>query len=294
MQAQFQLGSDVVMCLDDCTSVEDSRRSRPSPSSAPSAGPACRQEFDKLLARALGRPGTPVPGHPCSLPVVQGGASERLRRGVRCPPGGDRLRRLRLRRLAPGPRGQPDHRPAGAGGQVGARRPAPARPRGSGARTTSSAPTPPSATPSSIAACRTRDARHRRLYAFLPDCDPAPGPAFRSRQGEPFYDVVYAYDQDNANDFGPIDPTCDCLLAQAVLARLPAPPVPRRGRHRRASGHAAQPALLRPLARRPQGEGTSRRASDDRRPAGPGPEDARALPGSAPLPRDAPGCPEWR
>ena len=59
----------------------------------------------------------------------------------------------------------------------------------------------------------TRDARHRRLYAFLPGRDPSPARRPFS-PGEPFYETVYAYDQVHANDFGPLDPTCDCPLCQ--------------------------------------------------------------------------------
>ncbi|MGH2371827.1 MAG: tRNA-guanine transglycosylase, partial [Chloroflexota bacterium] len=50
----------------------------------------------------------------------------------------------------------------------------------------------------------TRDARHHRLYSFLPG--KAHGPY---APGETFYETVYILDQRHAADFGPVDPSCD-------------------------------------------------------------------------------------
>jgi queuine tRNA-ribosyltransferase len=50
----------------------------------------------------------------------------------------------------------------------------------------------------------TRDARHHRLYAFSPEAEADPLIA-----GTPFYRTVHILDQRYANDFGPIDATCD-------------------------------------------------------------------------------------
>jgi queuine tRNA-ribosyltransferase len=218
VQAQFQLGSDVVMCLDDCTSVEDPESEQVlSVERTVRWARRCRQEFDKLLAEQSGRRGTPA-GKPLLFAVVQGGASERLRREcaaaltaigfdgygfggwpldgeghlisdllalvAEATPAGLPLHALGI--------GRPDHvvRAAALGYTI------------------------------FDCSLPTRDARRHRLYRFLPGCDPG---AQRTpyAPGEPFYDVLYALDQAHANDFGPVDPTCDCpLCARYSLAYL--------------------------------------------------------------------------
>jgi len=50
----------------------------------------------------------------------------------------------------------------------------------------------------------TRDARHHRLYAFLPGKHGGPFQADTK-----FHEAVYILDQTHANDFGPVDATCD-------------------------------------------------------------------------------------
>ncbi|HVG98346.1 MAG TPA: tRNA guanosine(34) transglycosylase Tgt [Chloroflexota bacterium] len=211
VQAQFQLGSDVVMCLDDCTSVEDSEAEQAlSVERTVRWARRCRQEFDKLLAERSGRRGAPA-GHPLLFAVVQGGASERLRRecaaalaaigfdgygfgGWPLDGEGNLITDLLALVAESAPAGLPLH-------ALGIGRPD---------NVVSAA-----ALGYTIFDCSlpTRDARRRRLYRFLPGRDPAARRGPRPfPPGEPFYDVVYALDQDNANDFGPIDPTCDCPL----------------------------------------------------------------------------------
>jgi queuine tRNA-ribosyltransferase len=220
IQAQLRLGSDVVMCLDDCTSAEDDEGEQArSVERTVRWARRCRAEFDKLVAeqRGSGRPGSRSPaasgagGRPLLFAVVQGGASERLRREcaaalaeigfdgygfggwpldregnllvdflqlvAEATPAGVPLHALGV--------GRPDHvvRAAALG--------------------------------YSIFDCSlpTRDARRHRLYTFLPGRDPA---HLRPPvdPDEPFYEAVYALDQRHANDFGPVDPTCDCPLCR--------------------------------------------------------------------------------
>ncbi len=201
IQAQFQLGSDVIMCLDDCTSAED-----PPDEQAQSVertvrwARRCRAEFDKLCAGAA-RGET----RPLLFAVVQGGASEALRRecagaltaigfdgyGFGGWPIGadggllsDLLQMVAEATPATSPRhalgvGRPDHvvRAAALGYTM------------------------------FDCSLPTRDARHHRLYTFHPGRDRGP-----FVPGEPFYETVYILDQQHANDFGPVDPSCDCPL----------------------------------------------------------------------------------
>ena len=119
VQAQFQLGSDVVMCLDDCTSAEDDLAEQArSVERTVRWAKRCRAEFDLLLSQrrpSRSRPRTLGAG-PFGLADSDfgsgsGPAAPAVRRrpgrgfggaapGVRRLPGGDRVRRLRLRGLA--------------------------------------------------------------------------------------------------------------------------------------------------------------------------------------------------
>jgi queuine tRNA-ribosyltransferase len=225
VQAQFQLGSDVVMCLDDCTSVADepAEQSR-SVERTVRWAKRCREEFDRLLAQSRPpRSATPRRGagsrkadaepapRPLLFAVVQGGASEALRRqcaaslaeigfdgygfgGWPITPDGSLLTDLLQLVAEATPAGTPLH-------ALGVGRP--------------DHVVRAAALGYSIFDCSlpTRDARHRRLYSFLPQCDPS-RPSVSFSPGEPFYETVYAYDQAHANDFGPLDPTCDCPLCR--------------------------------------------------------------------------------
>ena len=56
-----------------------------------------------------------------------------------------------------------------------------------------------------------REARHMRLYAFLPGQDTAEGV---TREDGKFYRFVYIMDEAYTRDFSPIDPTCDCPVCR--------------------------------------------------------------------------------
>jgi queuine tRNA-ribosyltransferase len=218
VQAQFQLGSDVVMCLDDCTNAEDEPAEQArSVQRTVRWAKRCRAEFDLLLSqRRPPRSGLRTPNldqapRPLLFAVVQGGASEALRRecaaslaeigfdgygygGWPITPDGNLLTDLLQLVAEATPAGSPLH-------ALGVGRPDHVVRAAALGYTIFDCSLP------------TRDARHRRLYAFLPACDPSrPGVLFSP--GEPFYETVYAYDQVHANDFGPLDPTCDCPLCR--------------------------------------------------------------------------------
>lgn len=198
IQVQFRLGSDVMMCLDDCTNAGD-----PLPEQERSVertvrwARQCKAEFDKLCAGQRSRAPRPL-----LFAVVQGGASHELRRrcaaelaalgfdgygfgGWPIDPEGNLLAELlevvatSLPAVVPLHAlgvGRADHVVRGA------------------------------ALGYSVFDCSlpTRDARHHRLYTFLPGKDGGP-----FRADEPFYRTVYILDQKHANDFGPVDPSCD-------------------------------------------------------------------------------------
>ncbi len=103
VQLQVAYGADMVMCLDDCTHVDDPPEVQElSVRRTIAWAKRCRTEFDRLLAQKKARGPRPL-----LFAVVQGGGSEELRTRVRRGAAGDRLRRLRLRRLAARRRGQP-------------------------------------------------------------------------------------------------------------------------------------------------------------------------------------------
>ncbi|HXI17361.1 MAG TPA: tRNA guanosine(34) transglycosylase Tgt, partial [Chloroflexota bacterium] len=198
IQIQFQLGSDIVMCLDDCTSAEDavSEQER-SVERTVRWAKRCRTEFDKLVSgrNAAGK-------RPLLFGVVQGGASETLRRqcatdlaeigfdgfgygGWPIAPDGSLLSDMMglVAEVTPAGAalhalgvGRPDHvvRAFALGYTI------------------------------FDCALPTRDARHHRLYAFLPGKHGGPFQADTK-----FYEAVYILDQTHANDFGPVDAMCD-------------------------------------------------------------------------------------
>ena len=198
VQIQFQLGSDVVMCLDDCTNAADPLDEQErSVERTVRWAKRCKAEFEKLVAGRKRQKQRPL-----LFAVVQGGASAELRR--RCAeelaalgfdgygyggwpldvegnllvdamgllaealPTGVTLHALGV--------GRPDHvvRAAALGYTI------------------------------FDCSLPTRDARHHRLYAFLPGMDRR-----RPKPGATFYESVYILDQKHANDFGPVDASCD-------------------------------------------------------------------------------------
>jgi queuine tRNA-ribosyltransferase len=203
VQAQLRLGSDVVMCLDDCTSAEDDETEQArSVERTVRWARRCRAELDKLVAGQR---------RPLLFAVVQGGASERLRRecaaalaeigfdgygfgGWPLDRDGSLLVDLLQLVAEATPAGLPLH-------ALGVGRPDHVVRAAALGYTIFDCSLP------------TRDARRHRLYSFLPGRDPA---HLRPPvdPDEPFYEAVYALDQRHANDFGPVDPTCDCPLCR--------------------------------------------------------------------------------
>jgi queuine tRNA-ribosyltransferase len=195
---QYQLGTDVMMCLDDCTDVgAPAREQELAVERTVRWARRCKAEFEKL---AGGRRAGGV--RPQLFAVVQGGPSHALRRrcaaelvqigfdgfgfgGWPIDAEGNLLAEL-LEVVADAlPAGAPLH-------ALGVGRPDHVVRAAALGYTLFDSSLP------------TRDARHHRLYAFVEGMEHmAPAP------GQPFYRGVYILDQKYANDFGPVDPTCD-------------------------------------------------------------------------------------
>jgi queuine tRNA-ribosyltransferase len=201
IQVQFQLGADVLMCLDDCTGAgDDLAEQERSVERTIRWAARCRAEFDKLSAGPKDHEPRPL-----LFAVVQGGESEALRR--RC---GAALAEIGFDGFGFGgwPLDQDGNLLAEQFAVVAASVPAGAPLHALGV-----------GRPDHVVRAATlgftmfdcslptRDARHGRLYAFLPGRDRGP-----FTPGEPFYTTVYALDQRHAADFGPVDPACDCPL----------------------------------------------------------------------------------
>lgn len=198
IQLQVSYGADVVMCLDDCTHVDDAPEQQELSVQRTIAWAArCRAEFDRLMAQR--RDATP---RPLLFGVVQGGGSPALR--AQCA---DAL-------LAIGFDGY------GYGGWPL---------DGEGSLLTDMLAHTRRLTPSayamhalgvghpvSIAACTrlgygifdsalpTRDARHGRLYTFR-DADPHP-----LTDGDGWFRFFYATDDKHIKDARPISEHCAC------------------------------------------------------------------------------------
>ena len=109
VQMQFQIGSDAVVCLDDCTDATASPAELEASVDRTIRWAArCKAEFERLTAAAT-RAETPATLAGGCPGWRQPGAS----RPLRARAGGDRLRRLRLRRLADHTRRRPARRSAG-------------------------------------------------------------------------------------------------------------------------------------------------------------------------------------
>lgn len=203
IQAQLQIGADILMCLDDCTNAEDDPAEQELAVARTVRWAArCKVEFDKHAAR-VARDGQ----RPLLFGIVQGGASLELRR--RCTSalaeigfdgygyGGwpiDGEGELLVDLLAVVAESVPQELPLHA---LGVGRPDHVVRAAALGYTTFDCSLP------------TRDARHHRLYAFLPGMSAGP-----FRPGEKFYETVYVLDQRHAVSFGPLDPSCDCPLCR--------------------------------------------------------------------------------
>ena len=199
--AQLQFGSDIIMALDMCTHPDDGAATqRRSVELTVRWGARCRAEFDRLTAKREKKP--------LILGIVQGGGDPELR--LEC---GERLEKigfdgygfggwpldsegkLRLDVLKMAADAMPDHKLKYAMGL---------------------------GKPEEIVACvemgyrlfdcviPTREARHNRLYAFLPGMDTAEG----VRSGRMFYRYLYPMDADYCRDGRSVDETCDCALCR--------------------------------------------------------------------------------
>jgi queuine tRNA-ribosyltransferase len=202
IQLQLQLGSDILVCLDDCTDAgDDLEQQRLAVERTVRWARQSRAEYERLLDQRRADPAR----RPLLFAVVQGGASEELRRECAA-----RLVEIGFDGYGFG------GWPLDADGAlltdilrivVDALPPdVPKHALGIGA-------------PEHVVSARalgytmfdcslpTRDARRGRLYTWLPGF-PQAGP----RPGEPFHRTLYLLDADHHADPNPVDSTCDCPL----------------------------------------------------------------------------------
>jgi len=204
IQAQYQLGSDILMALDLCTHPDDAPEAqRRSVELTVAWGRRCRAEFDKLFSGKEDRP--------LLFGIVQGGGDRALR--MEC---GERLREIGFDGFGFG--GWPlkgDGTLHEESLQYAAEAMDPDKPRyamGVGR-------------PEEIVRCvdmgytlfdcviPTREARHQRLYVFREGCDRPDA----LRSGKPgaagsFYRFHYCLDDAHARSAKPVDESCDCPL----------------------------------------------------------------------------------
>jgi queuine tRNA-ribosyltransferase len=203
---QFQLGSDIVVCLDDCTDADapEAEQERSVERTVRWAR-RCREEFDRQVAT---RKGT---DRPRIFAVVQGGGVERLRRQCATelatigfdgygfggwPLAADgSLLADPLRWVA---ESLPPDAPKHALGIGRADHVVAAFALGYSMFDS---------------ALPTRDARHGRLYAFKPGWA-----ARRPSAGDDFFRAVRIHDQPYRVDHGPIEEGCDCPLCMSHSA----------------------------------------------------------------------------
>jgi queuine tRNA-ribosyltransferase len=205
---QFQLGSDIAVCLDDCTDADaPTEEQEHSVERTIRWARRCREEFDRQVAQRGGEA-------PLLFAVVQGGAVEALRR--RCASelaaigfdgygfGGWPLAADGTLLMEP-MRWVAESLPAAA----------PKHALGIGR---------PDHVVSAFAlgysvfdsALPTRDARHGRLYAFRPGWS-----SRRPSAGDDFFRAVRIHDQPHRVDHGPIEEGCDCpVCARHSIAYL--------------------------------------------------------------------------
>jgi queuine tRNA-ribosyltransferase len=202
IQMQFQLGSDIVVCLDDCTSIDASEEEQKrAVERTVRWARRCREEYERLAGQM--RREQP----PLIFAVVQGGASEELRRtcaqalveigfdgfgygGWPLDPDGGLLTEV-LRWVV---EALPPEAPKHALGIGSPEHIVSAHALG---YTTFDTSFP------------TRDARHNRLYVWRSGY-----PEARPHPGDDFYSTIYIRDTKHHGDRDPIDPACDCTTCR--------------------------------------------------------------------------------
>lgn len=204
---QFQLGSDVLVCLDDCTSPEDPEAEQErSVERTVRWARRCRDEFDRRVARM------PAGDRPLLFAVVQGGASERLRR--QCA---SELAAIGFDGYGFGgwPLGEDGSLMTDALGWVAASLPAAAPKHALGLGRPDHVVSA-HALGYSIFDCAlpTRDARHGRLYTFR-----AGWGQRRPAPGDPFYAAIRVHDARYRVEHELLEDGCDCPLCGAGLTR---------------------------------------------------------------------------
>ena len=211
VQMQFQIGSDAVVCLDDCTDATSSPAELEASVDRTIRWAArCKAEFERLTA-ALREPRR----RPLLLAVIQGGANLELRAhcarelvaigfdgygfgGWPITPGGDLLADQLAVVASSVPHtsirhalgiGRPDHIVSAS--KLGFN--------------------------SFDCSLPTRDARRGRLYVYRPEFPAALGESV-------FYDNLHILDERYRAERGPVDPSCDCAccsrFSRAYLQHL--------------------------------------------------------------------------
>jgi queuine tRNA-ribosyltransferase len=209
IQLQMAYGADILVCLDDCTHVDDApAEQQASVVRTIKWARRCKDEFERLLRQhRSGSPRAELPARPLLFAVVQGGGSEQLRRecaealleigfdgygygGWPLDAQGKLLHNMLSYTRSLIPRAFPMHA-LGVGH------------------------------PDSVVACHklgyqmfdsalpTRDARSGRLYAFTND--PA-GANFRPRGN--WWEYIYVEDKKHIKTNRPISTFCDCHTCQ--------------------------------------------------------------------------------
>jgi len=202
IRKQFQFGADIMVCLDYCTGLNATAdKQRESVELTVLWAEKCKREFNRQLEQSDRYGKRP----PLLFAVIQGGSSADLRREC-----AQRLIEIgfdgyafggwpidRANRLSEALKWVAELVPA----------PCPAYAMGIGK-------------PENVVACArmgyglfdcvipTRDARHKRLFAFSRD------PQTSGLTGTDFYHCLYIQDKKYIADTNPVEPTCDCLCCR--------------------------------------------------------------------------------
>jgi queuine tRNA-ribosyltransferase len=200
VQIQFGLGSDVIVCLDDCTDAgDDLDEQKRAVERTVRWARRCKEEYARLVGGKSARDRE----KPLIFAVVQGGASEELRRecaqalveigfdgfgfgGWPLTPDGELLTDVLRYVVEALPPDAPKH-------ALGVGRPDHVVRAHALGYTTFDTSLP------------TRDARHNRLYVYRSGY-----PAHAPQPGDDFYSTLYILDDRYHADREPIDPGCDC------------------------------------------------------------------------------------